>query len=189
MSAELDEEELLELSDEGLSLKEIADELDKPVGKIRDIISGNPNMSERLKKMALESKAFEMFEEGEEPKELVKSGFCAADKAETLYQKYSELGKEEKERSMEDKLATQIGLLGSRLARLEIKIQDSTLLPKTFECPSCGHEGEFAVALVCKRCENVNIHDPNPHPKIMSNSRPLLDHLTTDSEEDENEEE
>ncbi len=185
MSADLNEmdEKLLELSDKGLSLKEIAEELEEPLENIRDAIVDNPDISKKLKKLALESKAFDMFEEGDSPKELVKNGFCAAERAEDLYQKYSELGN--KDSSMEAKLATQIGLLGSRLAQLEIKILDSTLLPKTFECPSCSHEGEFGVALVCKRCENVTVHDPHPHPKITSTSRPLLDHLTGNSKNEE----
>ncbi|GEM_PF-3042381 len=185
-------ERLVELSEKGFSLKEIADELDKPLEDIQKHIMGDPEMSKRLKTLALESKAFRMFEEGEKPEDMVKSGFCEADKAEVLFQKYRSIiseGKKSK-RSMQDKLATQIGLLGSRLSQLEIKIMDSTLLPKTFQCPSCGHEDKYAVALICRRCENVNLHVPDPQIDVTSRSRPLLDHLTSDPEKkEENDEE
>lgn len=187
MNIEFEEEEkekLFDLSEKDLSLREIARELESPLREVRDFIFKNPAISDRLKNLALESKAFEMFDEGEKAKDLVKAGFCPADRAHELYQKYSELNEEGGE-NIEDKLATQIGLLGSRLSQLEIKIMDSTLLPKNLDCPNCSHEGRYAVALVCTRCENITLHTPDSHPQITSQSKPLLDHLTKGSDEND----
>ncbi|MFP4608174.1 MAG: hypothetical protein ACOCTR_05120 [Candidatus Natronoplasma sp.] len=188
LDTEKDEERLIELSEKGLSLKGIAEEMDEPLEEIREFIMGNSNMTGRVEDLALESKAFDMFKEGKKAKELVSSGFCPADKAEALYEKYSNLEDMER-KTIEDKLATQIGLLGSRLAQLEMKVMDSTLLPKTYECPTCGYEGKYAVALVCVRCENVNIHAPDAQPRITSTTKPLLDHLAGGSEDEKTDEE
>ncbi|MBS3816982.1 MAG: hypothetical protein KGY76_05405 [Candidatus Thermoplasmatota archaeon] len=175
------------LDKDGITLQEISQEIDEPLEEIREQIIKDGRFSKSVKELALESKAFQMFDEGEGPGELVRTGFCSAEKAEMLLQEYSDLkfSKEtiKKEDDIQDKLATQIGLLGSRLSRLEIKIMNSVLLPKSFECPNCGHEGRYAVALVCKRCENVTPHTPDSMAEITQKGRVLSSFVSEDEEE------
>ena len=193
MSANLQDEEkvlerIIELDDKDLSLKGIAEKLDRPVKEIRESVIFSPDISERLKKSALESKAFEMFEKCKNPNELVKNGFCDLETAEAMYDKYISFGGGEtdpEEKEEKSKLATQVGLLGSRLAQLEMKVLNSSLLPETLECPQCGHEGKYAVALVCKRCEKVTLKSLEKYPKDSSVAEPIS--VVMDSKKDEEE--
>ncbi len=178
------------LDSEGITLKEIAHELDEPVEKVREAIIRKVDLSKKLKEQALTSKAFEMFERGNDPEELVKSGLCSSQKAVKLFQEYFELADQKKmlkENNVQERLATQIGLLGSRLAQLEIKIMDSALLPQTFECPSCGHEGRYAVPLICSRCESIASYPLESYPEISHEGKPLRS-FVADEGNDEDEE-
>ena len=178
------------LDGKDLTLKELAHELDETVEKVREAIIIKGDFSKKLKDKALESKAFEMFEEGGDPEDLVKSGVCSSKKAISLLQEYSDLTDQKevlKKADVQEKLATQIGLLGSRLSRLEIKIMDSALLPKSFECPSCGNEGKYAVALVCRRCEGIASYPIESYPEISHEGKTLRT-FVAEERRDENEE-
>ncbi len=180
------------LDDEDLTLKEISHELDEPVEKVREAIIEKADLSEKLKDKALESKAFEMFEGGKDPGELVKSGLCSSEKAVSLLQEYSDLTDQKevlKEDDVQEKLATQIGLLGSRLSKLEIKIMDSALLPKSFECPSCGQEGRYNIAMICRRCESIASHPVESYPEISQEGNPLTNFVAEENDEENEEEE
>ncbi len=189
-------EKVAELDEKKLSLQGIAKKLDEPIEDIREIIITSPKMSERLKKIALESEAFDLFEKGKTPKRLVKEGFCDLERAESIYEKFlsfRETKEEDEDEKGYSKLSTQVGLLGSRLAQLEIKIMDSSLLPKTFECKNCGYEDRYAVAMVCKRCENVTLKTLDSMPKNIAQTKILSNNIISsdddsDGEEDDKEE-
>ncbi len=180
------------LDEEDLSLKEIAHELDEPVEKVREVIIKKSDFSEELKDRALESKAFEMFEGGEDPEDMVKSGLCSSEKAISLLQEYSDMTDQKdvlEKDDLQEKLATQIGLLGSRLSQLEIKIMDSALLPNSFECPSCGHNGRYSVALICKRCESIASYPLKSYPEITHEGKPLHNFVAQNEDDEEEKEE
>ncbi len=192
MSLEKKKIDVLKSLDEGdLTLKEIAHELDESVDKVRETIIKRSDISKDLKDRALESKAFEMFAGGKDPEDLVKSGLCSSEKAVMLLQEYSDLTDQKevlKEDDVQEKLATQIGLLGSRLSQLEIKIMDSLLLPSSFECPSCGHEGRYAIAMICRRCESIASYTLDSYPEISHEGKPLTT-FVAEKDEDEREKE
>ncbi|GEM_PF-6741299 len=117
---------------------------------------------ERKKEVTLQSKAFSEFEDGKMPADLVKEGICTISEAQKMYEHYMEFKEyESPEDVMIAKLLTQIGLIGSRLARVEIKLMNSMLLPKTHRCKDCGHEGMYGVGVVCQQCGNVGVHTPS----------------------------
>ncbi|MFO7992464.1 MAG: hypothetical protein R6U61_09300 [Thermoplasmata archaeon] len=118
-----------------------------------------------------QGEAIKRFEAGKKPSDVVKSGVCDMDEAEFLYQQYKELKRFSEGsggdnispdlENMVEKLSTQIGLLGSRLARIELKIMNSNLLPKTRKCSKCGKEGAYGVGAICTDCGNVDAHLPD----------------------------
>ncbi len=118
-----------------------------------------------------QSEVMKQFEAGRKPLDIVKSGVCGIDEAEFLYRQYTELkrfsegvGREKVRPDLEnmvEKLSTQTGLLGSRLARVELKILNSYILPKTRKCSKCGKEGPYAVGTICTDCGNVDAHLPD----------------------------
>lgn len=150
---------------EGFSLDEIADELDENKDEFKNYIINEKLLSEELNELSLQSKAFKMFDEGKDAVDLVKEGYCTAGEAGVLMGKYSDLAEDEDEsekvKDMHRKISTQVGLLGSRVARLEVKIMNALLLPKTFECPSCGKKGKYEVGVVCDSCGKVTTYIPD----------------------------
>ncbi len=196
MDSELPDSEvkrLEELHRKGLSLYDIAKKIDEPVKSVRQYFLDNELFEDE--QLALQSKAFEMFDEGKTPVDLVKGGLCTAEEAGALLEKYTELTEkdlsEQDLKDLHNKLATQIGLLGSRIARIEIQVMNSLMLPKEIECPSCGHEGKYAVGVVCKRCGNVTAQTPQGFPGDALDSVEILssDSLPIQGSEKEEKEE
>ncbi|MFW6195826.1 MAG: hypothetical protein ACOC5D_00695 [Thermoplasmatota archaeon] len=150
---------------DGLSLNQIADKLKKDEDEFKNYIIKEKLLSKELNEISLQSKAFKMFDEGKDAVDLVKEGYCTAAEAGVLMEKYSDLseaeGQSEKIKDMHRKISTQVGLLGSRVARLEVKIMNSLLLPKTFECPSCGNKDKYEVGVVCNACGQVTTYIPD----------------------------
>lgn len=115
--------------------------------------------SDRETKILLQSEAFKEFESGKLPVDLVKEGFCTSEEASSLFREYGNLigvGMQCKsgDRMIED-LATQIGLLGSRLASIELKLINSIQIPKRRKCPSCKEQSSVGVGVVCRECGEV----------------------------------
>ncbi len=154
-----------DMHEEGFSLNEIAEELEKDKDDFKNHIINEKLLSEELNDLSLQSKAFKMFDEGKDGVDLVKEGYCTAAEAGVLMEKYSDLSEAEDEsekiKDMHRKISTQVGLLGSRVARLEVKIMNALLLPKTFECPSCGNKGKYEVGVVCDSCGKVTTYIPD----------------------------
>ncbi|MFP4050152.1 MAG: hypothetical protein ACLFVB_00255 [Thermoplasmata archaeon] len=154
-----------EMRKDGLSLNQIADKLEKDENEFKNYIIKEKLLSKELYELSLQSKAFKMFDEGKDAVDLVKEGYCTAAEAGVLMEKYSDLsGAEDQSEQIKDmhrKISTQVGLLGSRVARLEVKIMNSLLLPKTFECPSCGNKGKYEVGVVCNACGQVATYIPD----------------------------
>ncbi len=118
-------------------------------------------MNKRDEKIALQSKAFNLFEEGKVPVELVQEGICTKEEAKELFMSYQELLKCEVDKEVfNEKLSTQLGLIGSRLAQIELKIMNSIFLPKSRECKNCDHTGIYGVGVVCQQCGSVEVHVP-----------------------------
>lgn len=161
-----------DLYDKGFSLNEIADKIDKDEGELKNYIIEEKIFSEDLNDLSLQSKAFKMFDEGKDAVDLVKEGYCSAAEAGVLMEKYSDLSEFEEQteevKEMHRKISTQVGLLGSRIARLEIKIMNSLLLPKSFECPSCGNKGKYEVGVVCDSCGKVTTYIPEEIKESLS---------------------
>ncbi|MFW6376089.1 MAG: hypothetical protein ACOCZJ_02900 [Thermoplasmatota archaeon] len=153
------------MHEEGFSLDEIAEKLEKDKEAFKNYIINEKLLSGELNELSLQSKAFKMFDEGKDAVDLVKEGYCTAAEAGVLMEKYSDLSEAEDEsesvKDMHRKISTQVGLLGSRVARLEVKIMNSLLLPKTFECPSCGNKGKYEVGVVCDSCGKVTTYIPD----------------------------
>lgn len=154
-----------EMHKEGLSLNQIADKLERDESGFKNYIIEEKLFSEELNELSLQSKAFKMFDEGKDAVDLVKEGYCTAGEAGVLMEKYSDLSENEDQseevKDMHRKISTQVGLLGSRVARLEVKIMNALLLPKTFECPSCGKKGKYEVGVVCDSCGKVTTYIPD----------------------------
>ncbi|MFO8109778.1 MAG: hypothetical protein R6U17_04565 [Thermoplasmata archaeon] len=120
------------------------------------------NKNERDEELTIQSKAFNAFEDGLLPSDLVKNEICTISEAKEMYERYLEFQDyETPEDLMTAKLLTQIGLLGSRLARVEIKLLNSLLLPKSYQCKGCDHKGVFGVGVVCQRCGKVDVYTPS----------------------------
>lgn len=119
---------------------------------------------EEDEKQAEETKAFKMFEEGHTPVELVKEGVCTSKEAEQVYKRYKKLESVGKpsysEEEMIDKLSTQVGLLGSRLARIELQLSESIHLSKTRKCGKCDELATYSVGVVCHNCGKLDAYDP-----------------------------
>lgn len=117
---------------------------------------------DKTEDLTLQSKAFTAFDEGLMPADLVKEKICTISQAQELYENYLEFqGYEVPEELMMAKLLTQIGLLGSRLARIEIKLLNSMLLPKAIKCQECDHTGAYGIGVVCHRCGQVDVYTPS----------------------------
>ncbi len=116
-----------------------------------------------------ESEAFKKFDRGKTPIDLVKEGICSTEDAERIYGRYMELADLERSESshedMIDKLSTQIGLLGSRLARVELQYSESLTLPKTRECGKCGNKTTYSVGVLCHKCGELDVFDPDEKRK------------------------
>ncbi len=116
-------------------------------------------MKNEEEEISLQSKAFKAFDDGLMPSDLVKKEICTISQAKEMYENYLEFqGYEVAEDRMTAKLLTHIGLLGSRISRIEIKLLNSLLLPKTTKCKECDHSGSYGVGIVCKRCGNVDVY-------------------------------
>ncbi len=119
------------------------------------------NEEERNEKLSIQSRAFKAFDGGDMPSDLVKNELCTISEAQEMYERYLEFQDYEvPEDRMTAKLLTQIGLIGSRIARLEIKLLNSMLLPKTAECKDCNYKGVYGVGIVCQRCGSVGVYVP-----------------------------
>lgn len=154
-----------DMHNKGFSLDEIADKLEKDKNEFKNYIIEEKLLSKESNELSLQSKAFKMFDEGKDAVDLVKEGYCTAAEAGVLMEKYSDLSEAEDQseqiKDMHRKISTQVGLLGSRVARLEVKIMNSLLLPKTFECPSCSNKGKYEVGVVCDACGQVTTYIPD----------------------------
>lgn len=117
----------------------------------------------------IEKEAFQKFDKGATPVDIVKEGICSSEEAKQIYRRYLELedmrvskmGPED----IIEKLSTQIGLLGSRLARVELQLSESLLLPKTRECGKCGNKTTFSVGVLCHKCGKLDVFDPDEKRK------------------------
>lgn len=56
-----------------------------------------------------------------------------------------------------EKLSTQLGLLGSRLSRIELKVMNSRLLPETHMCNKCDTDSVYGVGVLCSNCGKFDI--------------------------------
>ncbi len=114
---------------------------------------------DREKTIEMQSKAFNKFSEGKVPVDLVKEGFCTSEEASALFREYGDsIGSgclEILHEKMIEDLATQVGILGSRISRIELTLMNSLLLPKMRKCPSCDEKSEMGIGALCKKCGEV----------------------------------
>lgn len=166
----LDEEDAKTVKDlflQGKKASNIAEELGCDVEEVLKTIGLEEVISDVIPQKT-QSKAFEMFEEGKKPAELVKEGILTVDSAGLLYNKYIELEKMVKpdgnKNESVEKLSTQLGLLGSRLSRVELKVMNSILLPETRVCGKCGKDSSYGVGVVCSSCKEIDVIQDEKEP-------------------------
>ncbi len=144
---------------------------------------------ERKRAIEMQSKAFKKFEEGKLPVDLVKDGFCTSEEASALFKEYGEtIGAgcmEVQHDKMIEALATQIGILGSRLSRIDLTIMNSLLLPKKRVCPSCKEKGELGVGVLCRKCGDVTAYWEEGMDSVLPASIKLEAYRPWDEEEEE----
>ncbi len=125
----------------------------------------------------IQSRAFRMFEEGRLPVDLVKEGVCTGEEASALFREYADVIEDGltniRQDQLIEELATQIGLLGSRLARIELQLINAFLLPRRFKCASCGQKGSYGVGIVCEKCGEVNAYSERNPDELLPNSANL----------------
>lgn len=156
----------------GLSLKgeevsDIAKKMDCDMEDILKII-GSEEVVTNVISQKKQSKAFKGFSEGKTPVDLVEEQLLNVDEAGLLYIKYEELSKlgetKNDEKKSIEKLSTQLGLLGSRLSRVELKVMNSKLLPKTQKCSKCRSESSYSVGVVCSNCSEIDMLQDEKEP-------------------------
>ncbi len=143
---------------------------------------------DREKVIEIQSKAFNMFDEGKLPIDLVRKGICTSEEASTLFQEYGDTissgcAKIEHEDVIED-LATQVGLLGSRLAKIELQLLNAILLPRKIKCSSCGNKVSFGVGVICSKCGEVNAYSEDDMENILHTGMKLEAYRPWDNEDE-----
>ncbi|MFO7792389.1 MAG: hypothetical protein R6W73_05325 [Candidatus Saliniplasma sp.] len=160
-------QKIKDLSLQGEEACDIAEKLNCEVNEVLKIIGLEDIISDVVPQKT-QSKAFEMFDKGKKPVDLVKDEILTVDEAGLLYNKFVELSKigtpEESEKESVEKLSTQLGLLGSRLSRVELKIMNSVLLPKTRVCNKCDTSASYGIGIVCSNCGDMDIIQKEKKP-------------------------
>ncbi len=144
---------------------------------------------DREKLIEIQSKAFNMFDEGKLPIDLVKEGVCTSEEAISLFKEYGDTISSGQENigqaDMIEDLATQIGLLGSRVARIELQLLNALLLPKRIKCASCGHQGSYGVGIICGKCGEVNAYREDDMERLLPSTMKLEAYRPWEDEGDE----
>lgn len=156
-----------DLSLQGEEASDIAEKLNCEVNEVLKIIGLEEIISDVVPQKT-QSKAFEMFDKGKKPVDLVKDEILTVDEAGLLYNKFVELSKigtpEDTKNESVEKLSTQLGLLGSRLSRIELKVMNSVLLPKTRVCNKCDSKASYGVGVVCSKCGEIDVVQQEKKP-------------------------
>ncbi|MGM0404702.1 MAG: hypothetical protein ACQEQM_00995 [Thermoplasmatota archaeon] len=166
----LDKEDVKKVKDlslRGERASDIAKKLDCDVEAIQKVIGSEDVITEEISQEK-QSKAFKGFSEGKNPVDLVEEKLLNVDEAGLLYKKYEELLKlgetKNDEKISIEKLSTQLGLLGSRLSRVELKVMNSKLLPETQKCSKCRSESSYSVGVVCSNCNEIDMLQDEKEP-------------------------
>lgn len=146
---------------------DIAKKLDCDFEEIQDVIRSEIVIADEISQEK-QSKAFKGFSEGKKPVDLVEEKLLNIDEAGLLYKKYEELSKlgetKNNDKKSIEKLSTQLGLLGSRLSRVELKVMNSKLLPKTQKCSKCNTNSSYSVGVVCSNCDEIDMLQDEKKP-------------------------